>query len=51
MDRSLGKGRKWLALECGNPESEYYRSLVNITETGGMRDRPIWTGCEEGRGV
>ena len=39
----------WTAFECGNPRSEYYRALLNITKGGDKCDRIIWRGCPCGR--
>jgi len=36
---------KWAAIECGNPHSEYYRALLNVTPGGQMRDHITWGGC------
>ena len=35
----------WTALECGNPDSEYYRALVNITKSGARLSWITWSGC------
>ena len=39
---------KWAAYECGNPDSEYYRALLNITKAGDKLDGITWTGCAWG---
>jgi len=40
--------RGWTAYECGNTDSEYFMSLLNITEAGNKSTRIIWTGCPYG---
>jgi hypothetical protein len=39
---------KWAAIECGNPDSEYYKALLNVTPGGEMQDRVTWSGCVDG---
>jgi hypothetical protein len=39
---------KWPAIQCGNPDSEYHRSLLNITPSGEKLTRIAWSGCREG---
>ena len=43
--------RGWTAYECGNPDSDYYRCLLNITEKGDRLKKIVWGGCEIGRGI
>ena len=38
----------WKAVECGNPHSEYHKSLLNVTPSGDRQDRVTWSGCREG---
>jgi len=38
----------WIPYECGNCESEYFRSLVNVSVDGDKLDEIIWAGCEHG---
>ncbi|MGI6435575.1 MAG: hypothetical protein ACOX0F_09460 [Syntrophomonadaceae bacterium] len=40
--------RNWKAYECGNPESEYHKSLINISENGDKHKRISWSGCDQG---
>jgi len=40
--------RGWTAYECGNPESEYHKALLNVTPTGEKQYRITWSGCEYG---
>jgi hypothetical protein len=40
--------RDWKAYECSNPESEYHKSLINISENGDKHKRISWSGCEQG---
>jgi hypothetical protein len=35
----------WKAVECGNPESEYYKALLNVTPNGDKQLRVTWSGC------
>jgi len=39
---------RWAAVECANPDSEFHRSLLNVTANGGMQDRVTWSGCDRG---
>jgi hypothetical protein len=39
---------RWAAFECTNPDSEYHRSLLNVTVNGDMQRAVTWSGCEEG---
>ncbi len=41
--------RDWKAYGCGNPKSEYHKSLINISENGDKHKRISWSGCEHGR--
>jgi len=38
----------WKAIQCANPDSEYHRSLLNVTPSGDKQDRITWNGCVEG---
>lgn len=40
---------KWAAIQCSCVESEYCRSLLNVTRNGEMVDEVIWTGCASGQ--
>ena len=43
-------GRKWIAYECGNSKSEYFRCLLNVSVGGAKQRKITWTGCDKGRG-
>lgn len=34
--------------ECGNPESEYYKSLLNVDLQGNKLPNITWSGCRFG---
>ncbi|OQB13007.1 MAG: hypothetical protein BWY15_01971 [Firmicutes bacterium ADurb.Bin193] len=38
----------WTAYECGNPQSEFYKSLLNVRPDGNKLKRISWPGCEHG---
>jgi hypothetical protein len=38
----------WVPYECGNRKSEYFRSLLNVSEDGDKQDTITWTGCIHG---
>ena len=38
----------WATYECGNPGSEFYRALLNITPAGDQEERVSWNGCPQG---
>ncbi|NMB42122.1 MAG: hypothetical protein GX996_09330 [Firmicutes bacterium] len=40
--------KHWKAYQCGNPKSEYHKSLINISENGDKHKRISWSGCERG---
>ena len=40
--------KHWTAYECGNPKSEYHKSLINISENGDKHKRISWSGCKHG---
>ena len=40
--------RTWTAYECGNPASEFYKALLNVTPSGSKLLRISWGGCEHG---
>ena len=46
-DRSASYG-KWIAYECSNPKSNYYKSLLNITRDGAKLPYISWNGCAYG---
>lgn len=48
VDEAAG-GREWTAYECGNPRSEYYKALLNVTPDGERLRNISWPGCLEGR--
>jgi hypothetical protein len=37
----------WTAFQCTNSESEFFRSLLNVTYNGEKEDEITWSGCEE----
>jgi len=41
--------KKWTAYECNNPDSDYYKALLNVTQGGGKQKTITWEGCEYGR--
>ena len=43
--------RNWTAYESGNRDSEYYRSLLNITPSGEKLTWITWKGCVWGEPV
>ena len=38
----------WKAIQCANSDSEYHRSLLNVTPNGDKQQCITWVGCEEG---
>lgn len=40
--------KHWTAYECGNPKSEYHKSLINISVNGDKHKRISWSGCQHG---
>ena len=48
VDENAGD-RDWTAYECGNPESEYHKALINVTPNGERMKNISWQGCEAGR--
>jgi hypothetical protein len=38
----------WAAIECGNPDSEFYKSLLNVSINADMQTYITWSGCKEG---
>lgn len=39
----------WIAYECSNPSSEYFKSLLNVTMNGKKLSQITWQGCCEGK--
>ena len=39
---------EWIAYECGNNNSGFYKCLVNIGYSGKKMTQIIWAGCEHG---
>ena len=35
----------WCGIMCSNPESEYYKSLLNTSKDGNKLDKVTWGGC------
>lgn len=48
VDKSASD-KDWEAYECGNPKSEYHKSLINISEDGKKHKRISWSGCSHGQ--
>ena len=46
-DRTMNEDG-WIAYECGNPESEFFKALLNVTEKGAKQQRITWVGCPHG---
>lgn len=46
-DSSMNE-ENWIAYECGNPKSEYYKSLLNIDPNGNKNSFITWSGCSLG---
>ncbi len=40
--------RDWMAYQCGNPRSVYYKALINISSEGNKHKRISWSGCVHG---
>lgn len=38
----------WTAYECGNPKSEYHKSLLNVDPQGNKLSNIMWSGCRLG---
>ena len=36
----------WVGIECSNPDSKYYKALLNITKKGTPQSEVTWKGCE-----
>jgi len=47
---SDGKYRKaqWSGIECGCADSDYFKSLLNVSITGDRQQRVTWSGCDCG---
>ena len=41
--------KDWTAYECGNPSSEFYKSLLNINGEGCKLEYISWPGCVHGK--
>ena len=39
---------EWTAHECGNPDSEFYKALLNVRSDGEKLKRISWIGCTLG---
>ena len=44
----LASDKDWTAYQCSNPKSDYYKSLINVSENGDKHKRISWSGCEHG---
>jgi hypothetical protein len=40
---------KWVPIECGNPDSEYYLALLNAGINGARHGSVTWSGCSWGK--
>jgi hypothetical protein len=40
--------KEWTAYQCGNPKSEYYKALINISPEGKKHKRISWSGFKHG---
>ncbi len=40
--------KNWTAYECSNPESDYYKALLNVSVDGNKHARISWSGCIRG---
>jgi hypothetical protein len=38
----------WAAYQCTNPDSDYHRALLNVTQNGDMQRAITWCGCADG---
>jgi hypothetical protein len=38
----------WTGVECGNPDSDYFKALLNIDVEGNRQIRVTWPGCRHG---
>ena len=43
--------KNWTAYECDNPESVFYKSLLNVRPDGGTIKHITWGGCKHGKAV
>jgi len=48
-DYDVSEYNSWTAFECGNKNSPFYRSLLNITIDGDTLPMITWQGCEAGQ--
>jgi hypothetical protein len=46
-DKSASEGA-WIAYECSNRKSEFYKSLLNVSPSGDKLKKITWSGCEYG---
>ena len=47
QDKSASEGA-WIAYECGNGKSEFYKCLLNVSVNGDKLKKISWSGCEYG---
>jgi hypothetical protein len=40
-----------MAYECSNPESDYYKALLNVNFQGDQQNNITWPGCFYGEPV
>ena len=41
--------KDWTAYECGNCDSEHYKSLLNVSAEGNKLKHISWGGCTKGK--
>ena len=47
-DKNMSE-KNWTAYNCGNPDSDYYGCLLNVSVNGDKHKRISWGGCPLGR--
>jgi hypothetical protein len=48
QSNSTASSKKWIAYECGNPKSEYHKSILNVSSNGEKHHEITWIGCNSG---
>ena len=41
--------KRWTAYVCGNENSEYYKTFLNVSANGDEQKRVTFGGCKHGR--
>ena len=41
--------KDWKGYECGNPDSEHFMALLNVTVNGVQQGKITWPGCDKGK--